>query len=312
MIPRMARALTVFLTLGVLAGCTEQPASQNLRADTATAKMASTADLNDKRIGVVLGSAYDRYAQNTYPGATILQFDSGTDLRQAVLSRKVDAGLGDALPLMEVLRTSDELALLGEPVLSLPLGVGFRKGNTELREDFNRFLSQIKENGVHAEMVQRWLIRHETQMPAVAAPNPTENLVVGVAAGGLPFAAVKDGVLVGFDIELVTRFAATRGQGVTFSQMPFGGLIAANASGKVDLIAASIFITEERRERIDFSDPYYDETGRAYALRSNVVDGASGAAGPAAKPLLSSLEDLADKRIGVQLGTVDDIYATKT
>ena len=301
--------LAVLLALGV--GCDRMGPQSFSAALPSSLKMASTADLKDKRIGVVEGSAYDIFATKTYPGATILQFDSGADLRQAVLSQKVDAGMGDAEPLAEVLRTNDQLALLGEPVLTLPLGVGFRKGNTELRDGFNRFLAQIKQNGVHADMVSRWLVTRQTQMPAVAAVNPSSALVVGVSGGGLPFGAVKDGELVGFDVEMVTRFAASRGQGVTFSMMAFGGLIAANASGKVDLIAASMFITEERKQRIDFSDSYYDTTGRAYALKSNIVDAAQ-MAGPAPRPLLTSVDDLKDKRIAVQLGTVYDIYAIKT
>jgi len=306
------QTLTLLLMMIALsAGCGQTGTGGSSGQLPAAAKMASTADLKDKRIGVILGSAYDSFAKKTYPGATVLQFDSGADLRQAVLSRKVDAGMGDAEPLAEVLRTNDQLALLGEPVLRLPLGVGFRKDNTELRDAFNRFLTQIKQNGVHADMVDRWLVKHDTQMPPAAAVNPSGTLVVGVSGGGLPFGAVQDGVLVGFDIEMVTRFAASRGQGVTFSKMPFGGLIAANASGKVDLIASSMFITEERKQRIDFSDPYYDTTGRVYALTSNIV-GAVQAAGNAPRALLTSVDDLQDKRIGVQLGTVYDLYATKT
>ena len=156
--------------------------------------------------------------------------------------------------------------------------IGFRKGNSELRDDFNRFLRSIKDSGLYADLVRRWLIERETRMPSVAAVNPAGQLVVGVAAGGLPFGAVQDGELVGFDIELVTRFAASRNQGVVFTTMPFGGLIAANASGKIDLIAASMFITEERKQRIEFSDPYYETTGRAYVLKANLAGGEIGRA----------------------------------
>jgi len=297
----------------LLSAChqTESPESPGQTAPAPSGRLASTADLRDKRIGVILGSAYDNFAKSTYPAATILVFDSGADLRQAVLSQKVDAGMGDEEPLREALLTNDQLAFFGEPVLKLPLGVGFRKGNTELRDAFNQFLAQIKQDGVHADMVERWLVKRDTRMPAVAAANPSGTLVVGTSSGGLPFAAVKDGELVGFDIEMVTRFAASLGQSVTFSQMPFGALIAANASGKIDLIAASMFITDERKERIDFSAPYFDTSGRAYALRSNIVEVAE-QTGRSSGAKLTSIDDLRDKRIGVQLGTVYDLYATKT
>ena len=270
--------------------------------------LQGTADLDGRRIAVMMGSVYDTFATKNYPQATVLQFETSADQQLAVLTGKADAGLSDEEGLLEVFAKNPQLEMFGEPLLKLPMGVGFRKGNTELRDAFNRFLAEIRQSGVYDDMVARWITRHETQMPAVAVANPSGTLVAGVSAGGLPFAAIQDGELVGFDIEMLQRFAASLGKDLSFAQMPFGGLIAANASGKVDLIAASMFITEERQQRIDFSDPYYSTAGRAYTLASRI------AKAPAATeaPLLASLDDLKDKRIGVQLGTVFDIYATKT
>jgi len=75
--------------------------SPERRLTNAPALMSSTADLKDKRIGVLLGSVYDRFAAKSYPQATVLQFDSPTDLRLAVQAGKVDAGLSDEQPLVE-------------------------------------------------------------------------------------------------------------------------------------------------------------------------------------------------------------------
>ena len=273
-----------------------------------TPMLQGTADLDGRRIAVMMGSVYDTFATKNYPQATVLQFETSADQQLAVLTGKADAGLSDEEGLLEVFAKNPQLEMFGEPLLKLPMGVGFRKGNTELRDAFNRFLAEIRQSGVYDDMVARWITRHETQMPAVAVANPSGTLVAGVSAGGLPFAAIQDGELVGFDIEMLQRFAASLGKDLSFAQMPFGGLIAANASGKVDLIAASMFITEERQQRIDFSDPYYSTAGRAYTLASRIAK----APAAAEAPLLASLDDLKDKRIGVQLGTVFDIYATKT
>jgi len=49
--------------------------------------MSSSSDLKDKRIGVLLGSVYDRFATKTYPQATVLHFDTPSDLQLAVLAR---------------------------------------------------------------------------------------------------------------------------------------------------------------------------------------------------------------------------------
>jgi polar amino acid transport system substrate-binding protein len=76
---------------------------------------------------------------------------------------------------------------------------------------------------------------------------------------------------VGFDIELVERFAASQGKELKLASMEFGSLVPAVASGKVDLIISSIYITPERQERIDFSAPYFRMDTRAFALRSRIA-----------------------------------------
>ena len=40
--------------------------------------------------------------------------------------------------------------------------------------------------------------------------------------------------------------------------MAFDGLIAALQSGAIDFIAAGMTATEERRQNVDFSEPYYE------------------------------------------------------
>ena len=146
--------------------------------DGASRKMASTADLADKRIGVLMGSVYDTFATKTWPNATVLHYESGNDLALAVTAGKVDAGLSDLEPLAERLRTNDELAILGEPLLFLPIGAGFRKENPALRDEFNRFLTLIEENGTLEDMLDRWVNQHATEMPVVAAANPRGSLAV--------------------------------------------------------------------------------------------------------------------------------------
>ena len=111
---------------------------------------------------------------------------------------------------------------------------------------------------------------------------------------GMPFSLIKDGQLIGFDIELSSRFAAYTGREYQPVPLQFGSLIASIATHKIDIITASMFITEERKKMIDFSDPYY-ESGGSIIARNERIERA-----PAA--LLSSVDDLAGKKIGLVYG----------
>src|SRR6185369_16291954 len=106
----IVRWVVVLLLLAMTVSCrrtSNEPAAMAAKASNTAGMMSSTDDLKDKRIGVLLGSVYDRFATNTYPQATVLHFDTASDLRLAVLARKVDAGLSDELPILEVLRTNN-------------------------------------------------------------------------------------------------------------------------------------------------------------------------------------------------------------
>ncbi|MFZ2169705.1 MAG: ABC transporter permease subunit, partial [Methylococcaceae bacterium] len=272
-------------------------------------QLASVADLKDKRIGVLVGSAHDTYATKNYPDATILQYKSPADVALAVKTGKVDAALFDAEPLREIMRQDDSLRLLGEPLFTFDVGVGFKKDNEALRDQFNQFLAQIKQNGVHGEMVHRWMEKGDTRMPVIENAKKNGVLVVGVSDAGMPFTAVKHNRLAGFDIELSERFAAYLGKEVKFANMDFGSLIAAVSTGKADMIASAIYVTEERKKQINFSDPYYEMGTRVFALKKNILAANGAGADQVKHKKLTSVADLKDKRIGVLLGSVHDTYA---
>ena len=291
-------SLILFALLGMMAGSRQAVAASPETVDAskpdvraadarpgpamgAGPKLAHVDDLKDKRIGVLLGSAHVDYVAKTWPRATLLQYGSPSDLLLAVKTGKVDAALSDSEPLREILRQDDTLGGLGNNLFSFPEGVGFRKDNVVLLERFNQFLAKLKQSGTHADMVDRWMERNVTDMPVIANPGAEGELVVGISDGTLPFAAIKDNKLIGFEIELAQRFGAHLGRKVRFSQMDFSGLIAAVSAGKVDMIVSAIFITDERKLSINFSDPYYEEGTRVFGLKKNIAayDTASAGAG---------------------------------
>jgi len=236
------------------------------------AKLVSVADLNGKQIAVLLGSVHDTYATEHYPTATILQYKSPPDIVLAVKSGKVDAGIYTRETLIEILRSDAELGLLGDSLFSVSIGMGFNKENTALREEFNDFLRQIKENGVYGDMVERWMKLGDTKMPDISNAKSNGVLLVGnVSDKGMPFTVVKDNQLIGFDIELAERFAAHLGKEIKFADMEFGSLIAAVSTNKIDMIASTLMLTEERKKQISFSDIYYELGSSVFALKKNIA-----------------------------------------
>ena len=235
-------------------------------------KLESIADLKDKRIGLLLGSVHDSYAAEKFPKATLLQYKTPSDILLAVKSGKADAGIYTRETLVEVLRDEPEFGLLGESLFSVPIAMGFNKQNSALREKFNVFLRQIVDNGVYDNMVERWMHRGDTRMPQIANAKSNGSLVVGnVSDKGLPFTVLRENKLVGFDIELVERFGAFLGKEIVFADMEFGNLIAAVSTNKIDMIASTLMITDERKKQIGFSEKYYELGTNVFTLKNNIA-----------------------------------------
>jgi len=103
-----------------------------------------------------------------------------------------------------------------------------------------------------------------------------------------PMEFVKDGKRTGFDIELIEALAAAMGRKVEWIDIDFKGLIPALVSKRADLAMSAIYITDERRKVVDFSDPYF--AGGLVVLTTK--------AGP-----IKSLKDLDGRKVTVQVGT---------
>lgn len=275
-------------------GVVDNPISSSL-------SLKSEEDIKDKKVGVLLGSVHDTYAMKNYPNATVLQYKNPSELVLAVKSGKVDVAMYTHETLLEVLRSDSELEGLGDTIFTVPIGMGFNKSDTKLKEEFNDFFRTIQSNGVFDDMVKRWIINGNTEMPEVKSSKSNGTLVVGfVSDKGLPFTAIKDNKLIGFDIEISERFASHINKELKLVDMEFGSLIMAAATNKIDMIASTLMITEERKKQIDFSDPYYRLGASLFALKKNVA--------PKPFALLKSLDAIVDKKVGVYAGTVHDAF----
>ncbi|MEW5734880.1 MAG: ABC transporter permease subunit [Thermodesulfobacteriota bacterium] len=234
--------------------------------------LASPEDLKDKSIGVLLGSVHDGYATRTFPRATILRYKSPTDVILGVKSGRADAGLYTLDEALRFLKIHPDLGLLEPSLTSEPVAMGFNKEDNELRTAFNSYLKKIKENGLYDEMIKRWMTDCGSTMPEIQRVTEGELLTVGLISDcGLPFTTVKDGQLVGFNIELLDRFAAEQGRKVEYLDMEFGSLIGALAAKKIDIIGVSLSITEERKKSIAFSNPHYKQGTVAFAQKKNLA-----------------------------------------
>lgn len=96
---------------------------------------------------------------------------------------------------------------------------------------------------------------------APAAPQEGKIYRVGTNAEFAPFEFMDTNNNVqGFDIDLLNAMAKAGGFRVEYKHQPWDSLFAALGNGDVDILASAVTITDERKQSMDFSDPYYKIT----------------------------------------------------
>lgn len=82
-------------------------------------------------------------------------------------------------------------------------------------------------------------------------------LVIGTSADYMPFEFVKDGEVVGFDIDLIKAISEVLQMNMIIRDMQFYSLIPALQNGDINVVISGMFETPDRKREVDFSKTYY-------------------------------------------------------
>lgn len=119
-------------------------------------------------------------------------------------------------------------------------------------------------------------------------------LRVGTDATFPPMEYVEGGKRTGFDIEMVEAVGKVLNKRIEWVDIDFKGLIPGLISKRFDMAVSAIYITDERKKVVDFTDTYY-----AGGLVAMVKESNTG---------IKTLADLNGKKVAVQVGTKSVSY----
>jgi polar amino acid transport system substrate-binding protein len=133
----------------------------------------------------------------------------------------------------------------------------------------------------------------------LAGAAQAQTVRVGIAAEPYPPFAAPDaaGNWVGWEIDIINAVCEAAALECEIVPVAWDGIIPALTGERIDAIMASMSITEDRMQVIDFTDKYYDTP--------TVI------VGPKDVQMDASPEALAGKVLGVQVSTIHETYAQK-
>jgi len=124
-----------------------------------------------------------------------------------------------------------------------------------------------------------------------------QRIRIGVDGAYPPFSRIdEDGNLVGFDVDIAKALCDEMGAECTFVQQDWDGIIPALLARKYDAIIASMYVSQERDRKVDFTDVYYRMPLQFAAPKSLEIE--------------ISKEGVSGKRIGVLRASLEDEFVT--
>jgi ABC-type amino acid transport substrate-binding protein len=157
--------------------------------------------------------------------------------------------------------------------------------------------SESETPGAAAELsettIQKCVINQGTTAPAEANDGDIEiledgRLLVGSDTAFPPFEAIEEGEAVGFDVDLIKEVAKRIGPlEVEVQSAAFDTIFTSLAARKFDVVISAVTIKEDRKQTVDFTDPYFD-ADQSITVRDDDAD------------TIDGVEALSGKTIGVQ------------
>ncbi len=134
----------------------------------------------------------------------------------------------------------------------------------------------------------------EAPAPTAAPAETAKKFTVATDASFPPMEFVNEAKeLTGFDIDLLKAIAADQKFEVEINNVAWDGIFAGLEAGQYDAIMSSVTVTDERRQKYDFSEGYFDANQAIVVLADNAD--------------ITDDKSLAGKNIGVQIETTGAI-----
>ena len=123
-----------------------------------------------------------------------------------------------------------------------------------------------------------------------------QTIIIGTNAEYSPFEYLDDnGNITGFDYDLLEAIAKEENVKLVWKDMPFDSLMGSMEAGDVQVIAAGIGPTEDRKKSVDFSDVYYTGTQCIISRKDNPI---------------KDFEEMSGKTVAVLEGAQSDMIAS--
>ena len=252
--------MVVVVVFAVAVGAYSSATKVNAKTEN---KITCVDDLAGASIGVQLGTTADIYAsdyEGDDAGTQIERYNKGADAIQALLQNKIDCVMIDEQPAKAFVEKNPSLVILDEAFADEEYAFAIAKNNAALTAEINEALAALKEDGTIDSIIHNYIGTDEEIGKSPYVKKDVERtkgtLVVATNATFPPYEYYENDAIVGIDMDIMQALCDEMGYELSIEDMEFDSIITAVQSGKADVGAAGMTVTDERKQNVDFSDSY--------------------------------------------------------
>ena len=265
-------------------GCTND-SSREASSAAASVKYKSLSDFNNPAVtlGIRTGTMIDIITEKDFPLAKSKFYNSTPDMVLSTIQGELDGFLADEPTIRYIGSENPEITYMKELLEKQDYGFIFpktKKGQALCRQ-MNDFLQEIKADGTLSDIDSLWFSNDDSRKTvdyeSLSGTNGLISLVIDSSTP--PFDYIVNNKFAGYEVDIVTRFCHKYGYKLKITDTQFASVMTGVVSSAYDIGASIITISEERKEKVNFSDPLYSG-GIAMAVKKTNISEESGSPSP--------------------------------
>ncbi len=247
----------------------------------------SLEDIKGKKLTVQTGTTGADYAETV--SSDIVYQKAYADVVLDVLNGKADAEIVDDMVAQSQVAAHPELEIrdILTDAETEYYGFIFSK-DSGLYETFNTALKKLIDDGTVQKIIDYYVENGCSVETPPLYGDDRKTIVVETSPDFPPYDTTYGTEFTGIDMDVVRAICKDLGYNVVFRQNDFDSIILSVQQGKCDVGASGFTISDERKDQVNFSDPYAVNKQVAVVLKDSSI---------------STLDDLWDKRLSAQTGT---------
>jgi polar amino acid transport system substrate-binding protein len=228
-------------------------------------KYNSIAEMNKNdnlKLGMQTGFVFvDKETRRLLPNAKIDYYKSTPDMAYLVANGKLDGFVNDEPVIRYAALENPNLGYIHAGFEPMDIVAVFPKNENgrALRDELNEFIERYRAKGLLDSIDNLWLGHDETKKVVTfpKAKNGKPTLKMATSAVNPPFEYIKNGEIVGYEMDLMARFCDEMGYGLEVHDVAFESVILGIETGMYDFAASTLSATPAFKEKNYLSNAFY-------------------------------------------------------